>query len=260
MKYEKKSPIYQSNITIDQWEQIKHYFEDSRGAHLRKHSKLELFNACLYVLKTGCQWRQIPNDFPKWGTVYSFYSRMCLDGTIEKISDALTKISREQNDRNPIPTHIIVDSQSVKMANHGEQKGIDGGKRIKGRKRHMATDTMGNVVFVKAHAANIHDTIAGVDIVNAVVKKNPATKTFSVDKGYRGTTKNFAEKVLGKTLLIASNEENTWKVVTWRWVVERTFAWLGNYRRLSKDYEYGTLYSESFVYLANIFLIIKRLF
>ena len=121
---------YPSDITTKQWQQIKHHFKgENRGKHFQKHTKRKLVNAVLYVEKTGCQWRQLPKDFPKWETVFSFYQRACKSGLWEKIMDEMVEKTRVNAKRNPSPTYGLIDSQSVKTTLASEQRGIDGGKK-----------------------------------------------------------------------------------------------------------------------------------
>jgi putative transposase len=131
-------------------------------------------------------------------------------------------------------------------------------KKIKGRKRHIVTDTQGNLLHVNVHAANIHDTIAGPDVLAEAFKKHPTIQGVSADAGYRGTTVNFITSV-GKTVAIALNLAHTWTILKKRWVVERTFSWLNGSRRLSKDYEISLSASANFVRISHIFTLISRM-
>ena len=131
----------------------------------------------------------------------------------------------------------IIDSQSVKTVAASEQRGFDGGKKTKGRKRPIVVDTLGNLIQVIVHAANVHDSKSGTDVLKAAADKHPSLVAFSGDAGYRGTAVDFVESVLGLKLHISQRIKDTFAVLPKRWIVERTFAWLGNYRRLSKDYE-----------------------
>ncbi|GHU50228.1 hypothetical protein AGMMS49975_00830 [Clostridia bacterium] len=150
---------YPSDLTTTQWNIIKPFFKkENRGKHLQIHSKRKLVNAVLYINKTGCQWRQLPHDFPKYTTVSSFYQRAVKSGLWEQILDALVEKVRVEEDRNAAPSYALIDSQSVKTTSDSEERGFDGGK-TKGRKRHIVTDIMGNLLAVVVHAANLHYTV-----------------------------------------------------------------------------------------------------
>jgi len=134
-----------------------------------------------------------------------------------------------------------------------------GEKKVKGRKRHIVTDTQGHLLHVKIHAANIHDTVSGCDVFQEATKKHPTLKGVCADAGYRKTMEEFVTKVLKKTIEISERITPGWAVLAKRWLVERTFAWLNHFRRLSKDYEISTNTAENFVMIAHSIILIKRL-
>lgn len=150
--------MYTSDLTDTQWERIRPLLT---GYRTYKWSKRILINAVLYVNRTGCQWRNLPKDFPPYKTVYSFYRRACQKSLWDKILQSLVEETRVKAGRNPSPTYAIVDSQSVKTVYSSQFRGIDGGKKIKGRKRHIVVDVMGNLLSVFVFAANYHDTTVG---------------------------------------------------------------------------------------------------
>ena len=158
----------------------------------------------------------------------------------------------------PTPSYAIIDSQSVKTIGPSEERGFDGGKKIKGRKRHIVVDTLGNLIQILVHAANIHDTKGGCDLLQNAVEKCKGIKAFSGDAGYRGTAVEFVENTLGLKLHISKKIKDTFAVLPMRWVVERTFAWLGHYRRLSKDYEIRKLTAENMVRIAMLRIMVAR--
>ena len=162
-------------------------------------------------------------------------------------------------DRTASPSYSLIDSQSAKTVYASDERGIDGGKIVKGRKRHIVTDTMGNMLNVKVHAANIHDTVAGGEVFFGALDKYPTIKGCCADEGYRKTFENYVLS-LGKTVKISEKiKPKGWVVLPRRWVVERTFSWMNNYRRLSKDYEITTASEENMVMISHFHTILKSL-
>ena len=157
-----------------------------------------------------------------------------------------------------MPTYAIIDSQSVKTASSAHDKGFDGGKKIKGRKRHIAVDTLVNLLSVMVHAANIHDTKAGIFVAKKAFETYPSLKGFCADAGYRNTFEREVSEQLGLTVEISKKiQDISWDILPKRWIVERTFAWLGWSRRLVKDFEQTNLSAENFVKLRYISQILK---
>ena len=157
------------------------------------------------------------------------------------------------------PNYAIIDSQSVKTTSKSEQRGFDGGKKVKGRKRHILVDTIGNLLGVVVHAANIHDTKAGILVVNKVMKIYPSIQAISADAGYR---KTFEKDVLDNYDIpvdISTKINGEWKIIPKRWIVERNFAWMNNFRRLTKDFEITVKSAESFVKIAHIAQMLRNL-
>jgi putative transposase len=250
---------YPSDLTDKQWSLIKNQFECGNYGNRRKHSKRDLVNAVFYINKTGCQWRFLPKEYPYWKTVYSFYKRAKDQGIWEKVMGVLVEKSRLKLGKKPQPSYSIIDSQSVKTTSRCEEKGIDGGKKIKGRKRHIVTDTVGHVLNVKVHAANIHDTISGGEVFKRALEKYPTIQGVCADAGYRKTMEEFVCNVLEKSIDISQRIAREWSVLAKRWIVERTFAWFNHFRRLSKDYEITVKSAENMVMIAHSMLLLKRL-
>jgi putative transposase len=255
---------YPSDLTSKQWRQIKQVFDNSKrgdtGKHLQLHRKRRLVNAALYLNKTGCQWRQMPHDYPKWQTVYSFYQRAAASGLWEKICGMLVKKSRIAAGRSANPSYALIDSRSVKTASAAENRGYDGGKKVKGRKHHIVTDILGNLLFVQAHAANIHDSAAGGKVIEGALLKYPSLAGVCGDAGYRKTFEEDAEK-LGLTVdIIQRIADAGWAILPKRWRVERTLSWLKGSRRLSKDYEITSLSVENMIMISHMTTLLRRLF
>jgi len=255
---------YDTDLSDKQWNIIAPLLpvNNKRGRPTELDLPLVL-NAILYLARTGCQWRNLPKEFPKWESVYYYFRKWSKDGTWHTINEALRKIEREKRGRKPEPTGAIVDSQSVKTTEAGGERGFDGGKNTKGRKRNVVTDTIGNLLAVVVNAANSDDR-AGAKKALAKLSDDTTVslKKIWADGGYRG--RNFLDWVhetLQSALEITYRPPNAngFVVVPVRWVVERTLAWLGRYRRLSKDYEHCSKSSEGMIYVASIATMLKRL-
>ena len=203
----------------------------------------------------------LPREFGPWPTVHHYYRLWRRDGTLQKIHDALRRQVRVQDGRKPTPSPAIIDSQSVKTAEKGGARGYDAGKKINGRKRHIVVDTLGLVLAVVVHAANIQDR-DGAKLVLALLKgRFSRLKLIWADGGYAGQLIEWARK-LGRWVLEIvrrSDDRAGFVVLPKRWIVERTFSWFGRYRRLSKDYETLTESSESVIYLAMTHLMVRLL-
>jgi putative transposase len=173
---------YPSDLTDAEWALIEQHFQprDRRGS-ASLHPRKRIVDTILYGVKSGCQWRMLPNDFPPWQTVYDHFSRWNKRGVWETALDQLNALHRQNNGRSASPSYGIIDSQSVKTEYASEERGIDGGKKVKGHKRHIVVDILGNLLHVSVHAANCSDTVAGA------AERHPSIEAFSGDAGYRGT-------------------------------------------------------------------------
>lgn len=255
---------YETDITEEQWPLIQPLFPVNTGRGRPMVLDLQMvINAIFYLVRTGCQWRNLPKDFPKWQSVYYYFRKWSKDGTWQKINEAVRKLERQKRGREPEPTGAIVDSQSVKTTEAGGVRGFDGGKHINGRKRHSITDTVGNLLAVVVNAANTQDRDGAKKAFSQLSADTIASvKKIWADGGYRGDDfLNWVQEVLQSALEITTRPPNAngFVVVPVRWVVERTLAWLGRYRRLSKDYEHCTKSSEGVIYVASIATMLKRL-
>jgi putative transposase len=247
---------YPTDLNDMQWQVIENIQNDKRR---RGHSLRTIWNAIFYINATGCQWRLLPNDFPPWQTVYYHFSNWKRNGLIEEVHGALVALTRRNAGKNAMASVGIIDSQSVKTtAVGGECRGYDAGKKTKGRKRHIVVDTMGLIISVMVHSAQIQDRDGAKLIMDKIKQDLIYLVKIFADAGYAGKLVEYATKTYNWVVEIVRRSDTGFKVLPKRWIVERTFSWINNSRRNSKDYEYLAETSEAMIQLAMVRVMLNR--
>ncbi|MDQ8188611.1 IS5 family transposase, partial [Pelagicoccus sp. SDUM812002] len=260
-----KEEGYSSDLTDKEWSVLEPMIPGpAKLGRPARYSKRRVLDAIFYIVRGGVAWRMIPKDLPPWRICYHYFSKWKKEGIWEKLHDQLRGYMRYRAGKKRAPTAAIIDSQSVRTARNGGVRGYDAGKKIKGGKRHLLVDTLGLVLASVVRSASIQDRDGARMVLGKLESEHGRIRTIWADGGYRGKPVEWVSEIrrhrrIDLKIVKRNDKAEGFKVLPRRWIVERTFAWLENSRRLSKDYERTTSSSQAMIHIAMTRLMTTRL-
>lgn len=262
-QYGRRTDRYASDLTDREWLLIAPFMPSARRLGRPRRTDLrEVMNALLYIASTGCQWRMLPKDFPPYSTVQGYFYEWRATGLWAQINHHLVMEARELEGKEASPTAGVIDSQSVKITESGGIRGFDAGKKIKGRKRHIIVDTLGLMIGLHVHSADVQDRDGAPDLLKSIRNRWPWLLHVFADGGYAGNKLKKRLRKIGRwtlEIIKRSDKAKGFEILPRRWVVERTFAWLGRCRRLAKDFEKSIASAQAWITIAHIRMLTRRL-
>jgi putative transposase len=256
---------YETDVSDEEWKHLQPFVPACQpGGRPPKYSRREILNGIFYAVRSGNAWKLLPHDLPHWRTVYHYFRLWRREGTWQQIHDILREQVRQAAGRESKPSAAIVDSQSVRTSEQGGMRSYDAGKKISGRKRHVLVDTLGLVLLVAVTAANVQDRNGARTLLLPLTSQFRRLRLIWADGAYAGKLEPWIRglRKWGKLRLDIVRKpkgQKGFSVLPWRWMVERTFAWLGRYRRLKCDYERLPETTQTLIYIAMIRLMTRRL-
>lgn len=261
----KPNEIYPTTLNDTEWAQIEQGLPKAKNnGRPMKYSWREIINGIFYMVKNGCVWRAIPKDLPPWYTLYGYFRQFQKNKLWEELNRMIREQVRQRAHKEATASLMILDSQTAKSAEGGEERGFDGFKRVIGRKRNLVVDSLGLLVLAKVTAANVQDVYAGKKVLQDLKQRPELLQRLQkiiADGGYRGDLETWVNQELHVVLeiVLKLGDKKGFQVLPKRWVIERTNAWISRQRRLARDYERRVSTAEAFLYIAMLRLGLRRL-